>query len=62
MLRVRVLASLLGMTPENLSRNFQALTEHGVEIRGSRLVITDLDALVTLAKPSPELDDIPHES
>jgi CRP/FNR family transcriptional activator FtrB len=58
----RTLASLIGTSPENLSRNFQALTEHGVEIRGSRLVITDVDALVTLARPSPELDDIPHES
>ncbi|MFZ4532211.1 MAG: helix-turn-helix domain-containing protein [Alsobacter sp.] len=58
----RTLASLIGTSPENLSRNFQALTEHGVEIRGSRLVITDVDALVNLARPSPELDDIPHES
>ena len=36
----RVLASLLGMTPENLSRAFAALQQHGVAVQG---------AIVTLA-------------
>lgn len=42
--RKRVLASLLGMTPENLSRAFATLASQGVAVDGRR---------VTLAEPRP---------
>lgn len=47
----RTLASLLGMTPENLSRAFGALAGHGVNIDGMVVQIVDRDRLVALAKP-----------
>jgi CRP/FNR family transcriptional activator FtrB len=53
----RTLASLLGMTPENLSRAFNTLKPYGIEISGSTIRLTDLKALETLAKPNPLIDD-----
>ncbi|WP_430514457.1 helix-turn-helix domain-containing protein [Pannonibacter phragmitetus] len=53
----RKLASLLGMTPENLSRAIKALTEHGVLIEGSRVVIEDMPGLTRFARPTPLIDD-----
>lgn len=53
----RKLASLLGMTPENLSRAIKALTEHGVLIEGSRVVIEDMAGLKRFARPTPLIDD-----
>jgi CRP/FNR family transcriptional regulator, transcriptional activator FtrB len=53
----RTLAARLGMTPENLSRNFATLTRHGVEVQGRTIRIKDRDALVTLANPDPLIDD-----
>jgi len=53
----RRLASLLGMTPENLSRAFKALRPYGVEIDGTQVRITNLDDLKLLAKPCPLIDD-----
>lgn len=53
----RRLASFLGMTPENLSRAIKALRPFGVEINGAEVTITDMDALLSLAKPSPLIDD-----
>jgi len=49
----KLLASLLGMTPENLSRAISALSKHGVAVDGSRIKITDHDALVKFARPDP---------
>ena len=49
----KLLASLLGMTPENLSRAISALSKHGVSVDGSRVTITDHDALVKFARPDP---------
>lgn len=54
----RVLASLLGMTPENLSRAFGALREHGVSVNNSQVRIEDRDKLIRFAKPNP----IPRDS
>lgn len=51
----RLLASLLGMTPENLSRSFSTLAGHGVRIEGSRITISDREALSAFARP----DQIP---
>jgi CRP/FNR family transcriptional activator FtrB len=52
----RTLASRLGMTPENLSRNFQLLTEHGAHVDGRDITITDRARLVALARPDPLTD------
>ncbi len=57
-LEKRRLASLLGMTPENLSRAIKALREHGVEVDQARVVITNLEDLEALAKPDPLIDDL----
>jgi CRP/FNR family transcriptional activator FtrB len=53
----RVLASLLGMTPENLSRAFAALRKHGVSVNGSVVSISSIGALTNLAKPDPLIDN-----
>jgi len=52
----RTLASLLGMTPENLSRAFGTLRKHGVEVRGAKISLTNRDELVQLAHPTPLID------
>ena len=53
----RRLASFLGMTPENLSRAIKTLRPYGVNIDGTQVTITDMEALLNLAKPSPLIDD-----
>lgn len=52
----RLLASLLGMTPENLSRAFAILGNHGVEVEGPDLTIVDRAALEAYSKP----DQVPE--
>jgi CRP/FNR family transcriptional activator FtrB len=52
----RVLASRLGMTPENLSRNFALLNKHGVSSSGRNIVIEDPAALERFAKPNSLID------
>jgi len=53
----RRLASLLGMTPENLSRSIKGLQAYGVAINGSRVTIRDQADLERFARPSPLIDD-----
>lgn len=53
----RRLASLLGMTPENLSRAFKALQPYGVSVDGNLITIGNQADLETFAKPSPLIDD-----
>lgn len=53
----RVLAALLGMTPENLSRAFGTLQGYGVEVHGADVRITKLRDLERLAKPDPLIDN-----
>jgi len=53
----RILASLLGMTPENLSRAFAALADYGVEVHGNAVGLTMMVALRRMAKPSPFIDN-----
>lgn len=53
----RTLASLLGMTPENLSRAFNTLKPYGVIVQGNRISLEDIASLKTLAKPNPLIDD-----
>ncbi len=53
----RILASLLGMTPENLSRSFAGLADYGVESHGNEVKLTMMTALRRMAKPSPYIDN-----
>jgi CRP/FNR family transcriptional activator FtrB len=46
----RVLASRLGMAPENLSRNLASLAALGVVVRGRQVSVTDRVALEELAR------------
>lgn len=52
----RVMASLLGMTPENLSRAFGALARHGAIIEGAVVRIADRSALIAFSRPDPVVD------
>ncbi|MEH0074718.1 cyclic nucleotide-binding domain-containing protein [Pannonibacter sp. Pt2] len=56
-LEKRKLASLLGMTPENMSRAIKALSPYGVHIDGSRVVIENRAELERFARPAPLIDD-----
>ena len=53
----RLVASLLGMTPENLSRAFGVLAGHGVAVDGSRVTIKDRAALESFTRP----DSVPAD-
>jgi CRP/FNR family transcriptional activator FtrB len=53
----RRLASVLGMTPENLSRAFKGLMPYGVAVEGMRITIKDQRDLERFAKPNPLIDD-----
>jgi CRP/FNR family transcriptional activator FtrB len=52
----RTLASMLGMTPENLSRAFATLKPYGVVVEGGSIRLQNLKDLETLAKPSDLID------
>ena len=54
----RRLASLLGMTPENLSRSFAALAPHGVMTEGRAIVIKDREKLQRLAQEDPLIEEV----
>jgi CRP/FNR family transcriptional activator FtrB len=53
----RRLASVLGMTAENLSRAFKGLQPYGLEVDGTRITITNLAEFERFAKPNPLIDD-----
>ncbi|MSU88355.1 cyclic nucleotide-binding domain-containing protein [Rhodobacteraceae bacterium 2CG4] len=53
----RRLASVLGMTPENLSRAFKSLQPYGVAVNGTRITIGNQADLEHFAKPNPLIDD-----
>jgi len=53
----RTLASRLGMTPENLSRNLMLLSKYGVRSSGRDIIIEDPSALAQFAKPNALIDD-----
>lgn len=53
----RRLASMLGMTPENLSRAFKSLQAYGVTVNGTQVSVSDQKDLERFAKPSPLIDD-----
>ncbi len=52
----RILASRLGMAPENLSRNLALLERYGVRNAGRGILVDDLRRLEEFAKPSPSID------
>lgn len=52
----RTLASCLGMSAENLSRNLNALKKHGVRSSGQKLFVEDRSALLEFAKPNELID------
>jgi len=51
------LASHIGTTRENLSRNLALLTEHGVRVRGREIVIDRKELLEVFARPQSLIDD-----
>ena len=53
----RALASLLGMTPEHLSRAFTTLVPHGVSVDGVVVTLTQRAALRAFAQPNALIDD-----
>lgn len=53
----RLLASVLGMTPENLSRAFSAIADYGVVVNGPQVTIARPMVLERLAKPDPLIDN-----
>jgi CRP/FNR family transcriptional activator FtrB len=53
----KTLASLLGTTAENLSRALAQLELVGIETTGRIITITNREALLAFAKPSPLIDD-----
>lgn len=52
----RTVASLLGMTPENLSRNLATLSADCLASEGRDITITDRERLVRVATPNPLVD------
>jgi CRP/FNR family transcriptional activator FtrB len=52
----RIIASNLGMSPENLSRNLSMLADHGIRSSARDIVIEDRSALERFAKPNPLID------
>lgn len=52
-----LLAAYLGVSRENLSRNFATLAAYGVVVDGRRVRCDDVRALEGLAKPSRLIDD-----
>jgi CRP/FNR family transcriptional activator FtrB len=61
-LEKRLLASYLGMTPENLSRALKALRGDGVTVEGMQVTITDPKALDRVACATPLIDGPDHGS
>jgi CRP/FNR family transcriptional activator FtrB len=45
------------MAPENRSRTFVQLAEHGVEVNANRITIKDKTCLRRLARPQALIDD-----
>ena len=52
----RIIASNLGMSPENLSRNLALLAHHGIRSSARDIFIEDPSALERFAKPNPLID------
>ncbi len=57
----KTLASLLGMTRENLSRSLQRVREHGVVVQGNIARFDDPERLAAFAATSPQIDTLGGE-
>jgi len=53
----KLLASLLGMSPENLSRAFATLKHYGVSVNGGAVTLSKRKDLEVLARPTALIDD-----
>ncbi len=54
----KTLASMLGMTPENLSRAFSMLRRNGVAVKGPEITIESADELIEVARHAPLIDNL----
>ncbi|HEY0836020.1 MAG TPA: cyclic nucleotide-binding domain-containing protein [Azospirillum sp.] len=57
----QVLASRLGMTPENLSRAFAALGEQDIHIKGRSVTIGSIERLRNYCHPDTLIDDVERD-
>jgi CRP/FNR family transcriptional activator FtrB len=57
----QVLASRLGMTPENLSRAFAALAEQEIQIKGRTVVVGSIERLRNYCHPDTLIDDVERD-
>ncbi len=55
----KTLASMLGMTPENLSRSFSTLRRIGVTVSGPEIIIQSPEDLIETARYAPLIDNLP---
>mgnify|MGYP000849602437 FL=1 len=55
----RTIAALLGMTPENLSRNLATLAADCITSENRTITIIDRERLVAIARPNPLIDGPP---
>jgi CRP/FNR family transcriptional activator FtrB len=53
----RLLASLLGLEPESLSRSFASLSSHGVHVTGNLIAISDAERLRSIANFDDTFDE-----
>ncbi|MEP0320822.1 helix-turn-helix domain-containing protein [Bauldia litoralis] len=53
----RTLAGHLGMTPENLSRNFALLSDYGISVNRREVAVRDREKLAAFAEPAASLTD-----
>ena len=56
----KTLASMLGMTPENLSRSFSTLRKIGVTVSGPDVIVEDSEELIEIARHAPLIDNFPQ--
>lgn len=57
----QVLASRLGMTPENLSRAFAGLADLDIQIKGRTVVIGSIERLRNYCHPDTLIDDVERD-
>lgn len=58
----KTLASMLGMTPENLSRAFSTLRKSGVKVDGAEININSNSELIEIARSAPLIDSLKYEA
>lgn len=58
----KTLASMLGMTAENLSRSFSVLRRSGVKVEGPKISVESIDDLIKTARFAPLIDNLPDST